>query len=94
MEAVVSIASSIAMLLLVRYARRLAKSGTEAALLGAGAGIVTALGVAACVVAFLIVNPAAFNNPLIDLRVSMSVLVGPASGSLMTVMLWRRAQSR
>jgi predicted membrane protein len=94
MEVIVSIASSVAMLLLVRYARRLAKSGPEAALLGAGAGVITAIGVAACVVAILIVNPAAFNNPLIDLRVSMSVVIGPASGALMTVMLWRRAQSR
>ncbi|HYC65241.1 MAG TPA: hypothetical protein VEC14_10965 [Reyranellaceae bacterium] len=82
------------MLALVRCARRWAKSGTEAALLGTAAGVVTAVIVALCVVAILVIDPRAFNNPLIDLRVSMSVLIGPASGALMTVMLWRRAQSR
>ena len=89
-----SVFSSVTMLMLIRCARRWAKSGAEAAVLGTAAGVVTALLVAACVVAILVVDPSAFNNPLVDLRVSMSVLIGPASGALMTVMLWRRAQCR
>ena len=93
MVGVVSIASSFTMLLLVGYARRWAKSGAEAAVLGTAAGVVTAFIVSLAVVALLVLDPRAFHNPLIDLRVSMSVVIGPASGALMTVMLWRRAQS-
>jgi hypothetical protein len=92
MEALVSLVSSLAMLALINRARRWAKSGAEAAVLGTAAGVLTAVIVALCVVATFLVNQRP--SPLIDLRIAMSVLIGPASGALMTVMLWRRAQSR
>lgn len=92
MAALVSMVSSLAMLALINRARRWAKSGAEAAVLGTAAGVLTAVIVSACVVAAFLVDHRA--NPLLDLRVSMSVLIGPAAGALMTVMLWRRSQSR
>jgi len=92
MEGLVSIVSSLAMLALINRARRWAKSGPEAAVLGTAAGVLTAILVSLCVVVTFLVNQRV--SPLIDLRITMSVLIGPASGALMTVMLWRRAQSR
>jgi hypothetical protein len=92
MEGLVSIASSLTMLVLIQHARRWAKSGAEAAVLGTAAGVLTALVVSVCVVAAFVVDQRP--SLLLDLRLSMSVLIGPASGALLTVMLWRRAQSR
>jgi hypothetical protein len=93
-EVLISIVSTLSMLILCRLAaRRWAKSGTEAVMLGVVAGVATTFLVLATAIVIFMIDPNAFKGPMLEMRVTASILLGPASGALMTVMLWRRAQS-
>jgi hypothetical protein len=95
MESAISLCSSFILFLVsVRAARRWAKSVTGAALWGASAGLLAAAFVLIAVVLGYMHDPDAFYAPTISLRLASSIFVGPIGGALMTVVLWRRAQSR
>ena len=95
MEVLVSLMGSLTMLTIASLAaRRWAKSGLQAALWGFLAGIAALIVVATAVVVIYRIDPQAVFGPMIALRLDLSIKTGPAAGALLTVMMWRRAQSR